>query len=201
MSAVRISVLMVFALAAVSLAGEVRIDFLMEGKGQEDLARVMERNGISKEARARLVGAMRDFYEEPLLVDLSKFRKDGGGCLFHSMESLTNALPHKSWELIHNWSLNCYDALILAAGEKIKYQLETDDLRGPFFAVVPASKPLAIRPCATPEDAFKIYYPEWYRDGTKKYFADDALYGRRVCVGALLASSYALPIELTEATL
>src|SRR5687768_11732559 len=98
MSAVRMGVLMVFALAAVSLAGEVRIDFLMEATGQDEFGVVLERNGVSKEARARLVGAMKDFYEERFEMDLKKFpaRRDGA-YVFESMERLTNALPPKLW--------------------------------------------------------------------------------------------------------
>jgi hypothetical protein len=196
-----VRLLILAELLSCGFAAEVHIDFLTELNRQVEFAAVLATNGLSETATKRLRQVIRSCYQEPLTLDLKKFPEARDGrYVFPSMESLTEALPARLWETEHSWCFNCFDAVILAAGEKIHYQLETDALSGPFFAVVTTNQ-VSLRPCATAKDAFVVTYPQWYRDATAQIFPDPALERRRVGLTTLLFSSYVLPLDTEESDL
>jgi hypothetical protein len=198
---IAILILILAELLSYGFAAEVRIDFLTGATRQEELGAVLATNGVSETATRTLLRAIRSCYQEPLVLDLKTFPEARDGrYVFSSMQTLTKALPPKLWETQHSWCLNCFDAVILTAGEKIDDQLETDALSGPFFAVMTTNQ-VSVRPCATAKDAFVATYPQWYREATAQIFSDRALDRRRVGLTALLFSSYVLPLDTDESDL
>jgi hypothetical protein len=194
--------LIIAGLLSGGCAEEVRVDLLTESSRQEEFGAVLATNGVSETANRALLRAIKGCDEEPLVLDLKKFPEARDGrYVFTSMESLTRALPPKLWETEHSWCFNCFDAVILTAGEKINFQLDTDALSGPFFAVVTETNQVSVRPCATAKDAFSVTYHQWYRDATAEIFAESGIERRRVGLTTLLFSSYVLPLDTEESDL
>jgi hypothetical protein len=183
-------------------AKEIRLTFLNSAIALEETSGLLREHGIPETCRSRFIKAVRDYYQQPLNLDPARLPPEHAGIYrFNSLAELVKALPNPLSELKGHWGLNCFDLVGLLAEDSIQFKLGPNDLNGPFFAIVTGEESISIRPTATAADAFFLAYPAWYRNLSSNYFPLIKQYDHRVCLTAVLFTSYPLPLATDEGSL
>ena len=140
-------------------------------------------------------------------LDLKKFPpRENGFYSFQSVSNLVEALPHPLIYTEHQDELNCFETVILLAGNLIQTTLQPDEISGPFLppltitnhahATIPSI-------AATPKDAFSVIYSQslpQLEDSKKKIFRG-SMKDKRICLTAAFNSYYFLPLSTTRENL
>jgi hypothetical protein len=179
-------------------AAPVRFALLTDPLALADTTRFLRDAGCERQALASFESLASDRTAR-LNLDLSRFPHATNGFYdFPAMASLVDALPTTSLCEGTNFDFNCFDAVFLLAGSRLRTSLKPDDLSGPFLVWtfstnLGASKPWII-PAATPTDAFTAQYEDgrdYGRISTARFPQD--MREARVCLTAALFSLSVLP--------
>jgi hypothetical protein len=182
-------------------AGQVRASFLDDPAALKYTVQLLSRYGCNPKSLVAFSNIVTGYYTEPFSLDRTKFpTAKQGFYTFPSVTNLVQALPHKLNDTQHSVTLNCFDVMILLAGDTVQTVLRPDDNYGPFVV----SKQLTnggetIHYAATARDAFSLCYAQWYRDATASIFPED-LRDTRICLVAGLFRWHKLPMSTTQAT-
>ncbi len=137
--------------------------------------------------------------ESPLGFDLEKFpKKENGFYSFQSVSNLVGALTQPLIKAAHPYQLNCFDNVVLLAGNLMQTGLQPDELSGPFLVPVPNTNSfgsLAIE--ETARDAFNTVYPSWHIEASKAVFRENRQ-NKRICLTAVFDSYCILPRSVTK---
>jgi hypothetical protein len=187
--------------ASLSTAADVRLSFLNDASSLQETTDLLVSLGCGKESTSTLRGVVESYYAEEFLLDSSQFpKRKGGFYTFQTMSNLVHALPHKLCDTKHSYGLNCYDTVILTAGDKLQIGLRADQNYGPFIVSQQLTNGSeVIRYAATPGDAFSLSYAEWYRNATESLFSE-ASKDARTCLVAEIFRWHVLPLSTTGAT-
>jgi len=194
--------LAVAAIIQNGFAGEVRLSFLNYPSSLTNTLSIVTNNGCAEDAFMKFRRVTEKFYEEPCEFDTSRLSKsdEDGFFKFESMEALIQALPQKLHKASHSYGFNCFDTVILLAGDNLRIALGPDDTYGPFVV----SKQLTngsetIQLAATPRDAFSTSYADWYRSQTESIFPK-AMQEARIGLVAEIFRWHKIPMSTTDAT-
>lgn len=185
-----------------SVAGSLRASFLRDAAAVRDTVTVLRNAGYTAETTRAFERAVERYYLTAFTLDLSRFPKlENGFYAFDSPSNLVAALPHQLSKTEHAYDFNCFDTVVLLAGESLRTSLRPDDISAPFLVPhTPTNGGFAMRPQATARDAFTLLYPWWYREAT-----DDAsprsLRDARISLTAALFRCHVLPDATTEVSL
>jgi hypothetical protein len=174
-------------------AAEVKISFLDNTEAIQQTSNFLLSKGFDTNS-VNTFRVVDDWYNGGSTdLDLKKFPKREHG--FYSFSSVSNLIGSFQQPLIYTYhqnELNCFETVILLAGDRIQTSLQPDDVsEGPF--VVPKSLTNNIvmpRGAATPRDAFAIVTPQWWLDMSKGIFSNQ---NKRICLTAAFDSFYLLP--------
>jgi hypothetical protein len=179
-------------------AAPIKISFLDNKNAIKQTTDFLLQKGCDKES-VRLFQKGIDLYNStPSDLDLKKFPPpENGFYSFQSVSDLVKALPRPLIYTGHRSELNCFDTVILLAGNQIQTTLHPDDLTGPFLP--PSTKTnfeVVAEPAATPRDAYNKVWPSWYN--YPKGIFTESMQDKRICLTAALDSYYFLPLSTTR---
>jgi len=185
-----------------SQAAEVRASFLMDREVVSQTVQVLTNSGCTSAAATAFQRMVQRYSATGLNLDLGKFpRLHEGFYTFASAAQLAAALPHPLSETQHVYEFNCFDMVILLAGESLHTTVRPDDIAGPFLApYTPTNGSFRVSPRATARDAFTVVYPQWYREVSEPAFPQAQL-DSRICLTAALFRCHPLPQSTTEESL
>src|SRR5437867_2769660 len=119
----------------VSLSGaEVRASFLQDTNSMSQTVEFLISSGCTKQGTAVFEHAVRQYFKEPLDLDLSKFPKPiNGFYYFASPHDLIAAFPKHFPEPSLLFAFNCTDALVALADGRLRTTSRPDDVVGPIL--------------------------------------------------------------------
>lgn len=175
-------------------ASPIKISFLDNEEAIEQTTKFLLSNGCDLEAVSSFQRVVDWYNATPTDLNLKKFppRVDG----FYSFQSISNLiedLPHPLIYTLHQSELNCFDTLILLAGNLIQTTLKPDDISGPFLPpLTTTNNDVVLRVAATPKDAFTIVCPAWWLEASKSIFSV-SIQDKRICLMAAFDFFHFLP--------
>jgi hypothetical protein len=175
-------------------ASPVKISFLDNEEALNQTTSFLATNGCDSNSVNLFRTAVRWNNESPLGFDLKKFPKnENGGYLFQSVTNLIEALPQPIINAAHGYQLNCFDNVILLAGDLTQTGFQPDDLSGPFLAPVPITNNFGgMTIMETARDAFNTVYPSWHIEASKAVFGE-SMQNKRICLTAAFNAYCVLP--------
>ncbi len=178
-------------------AGTIRASFLQDAGALHDTIQVLTNNGCAESVATILQQAVRNYYAEPFDFDFGKFPKPLNGFYsFSSPRELIAALPHRLPDTEHSFDLNCMDAVIMMATDRLQTRLHPDEIFGPFMMSITTTNGEAVTFAATPRDAFILNTSAWYRDATDAVLPA-TMHDSRICLTASLFRWHVLPLSTT----
>lgn len=190
--------LLLLLLAVESLhAAPVKISFLDNTEATQQTLELLASKGCNQYSVNMFSNVLNWYNAGSTDLDLKKFpKREHGFYSFLSVSNLTGAFQKPLIYTYHQSELNCFETVILLAGNLIQTTLQPDDVNaGPF--VVPKSltnNVVAPKGAATPRDAFALIVPKWWMDMSKDVFNDP---DKRICLTVALDSFYLLPKSTT----
>jgi uncharacterized protein DUF4300 len=180
-------------------AAPIKISFLDNEDAIKQTTEFLLAKGCDQES-VRSFRRVIDWYNStPTDLDLKKFpQRENGFYSFQSVSNLVEALPHPLIYTRHQYELNCFDTMILLAGNLIQTKLQPDEIAGPFL--VPATKTnhvMMTEVAATPRDAFNEIWPSFWLEATKNAFSE-TMQNKRICLTTAFDSYYYLPLSTTK---
>lgn len=181
-------------------AAPVKISFLDNESSVNETVSFLTSKGCDSNSASLFRTVVNWNNEHPLGFDLKKFPKNENGFyVFQSVSNLIEALPQPLIKASHPYQLNCFDTVILIAGNLIQTELQPDALSGPFLVSTPPNTNnigiMAIE--ETARDAFNATYPSWHIEASKAVFGESRQ-NKRICLTAVLDSYCILPRSTTE---
>jgi hypothetical protein len=170
-------------------ASSIQLSFLDNEDAVRSTMEFLLAKGCSQEA----VNSFRrviDWYNASATdLNLTGFpMRDGGFYSFDSISHLVALIPKPLIFTYHQNELNCFDTIILLAGDRMRINFKPDDISGPFLPpLTTTSNDVVLRVAATPRDAFAIICPSWWREGSKNIFSQ-GMQDKRICLTAAFDS-------------
>lgn len=162
--------------------------------------KVLEESGCPQSSRESFQNAVEKYFTTEFEFDFSKFPKPETGFYeFKSSAELIAALPHRLCETQHRYEINCFDTVILLAGNGISSNLKPDKTAGPFL-VSSSTNRETIFAVTTTQEAFLQQCPIWYMEATEP-FIPSSLRNTRINLNAFFFRYYELPALTNENTL
>ena len=183
---------------SVLCSAELRVSFLETHSSLNDTLSLLERGGCTKEAVSVFKEAVRRYYESKFEFNRDKFPKSQEGFYsFATSKELIGALPHPAYETDHPYDINCFDVMIVLAGNRLNAGIAPDEISGPFLFSKPTTNGVFLSLAPTARDAFSEKYPDWYRDVVDGMLPNPSS-NSRICNTASLFRDYLLPKSATE---
>lgn len=194
-----ILLLSLFLAGKTSKASPIKISFLDTEDAVKQTTALLLSEGCNHEAVSSFQRVVDWYNATPTDLDLKKFPpRVNGFYSFQSISNLVEALPHPLIYTYHQNELNCFDTVILLAGNLIQTELKPDDISGPFLSpLTMTNNDVALRVAATPKDAFAIVCPSWWMEASKSIFSD-SMQDRRICLTAAFDAFHFLPSSTTR---
>ena len=166
-------VTVILLLPVFSRAGTVRVSFLSDQQVLRKTLEILRGSDCTQNAINGFQRAVERYNAKPFEFDSAKFPPCRDG--FYSFESasrLVAALPRQQLcETPHAYELNCFDAVIGLAVDRLWTRLQPDEILGPILVShTTTNGAFMILPVATARDAFALVYPAWYREVTEGAF-------------------------------
>lgn len=164
-----------------------------------DTFAVLRSGGCSQEAIVAFQRAVERYGSSKFDFDFAKFPKARDGFYtFASAPALVAALPHQLADTQHAYEFNCFDTVVVLAGDSLRTGIRPDEVSGPYLVPhTPTNGSFTILPRATARDAFSLAYPEWYRDATEESLPKP-MRDARIALTAALFRCHVLPQSTTE---
>ncbi len=190
----------VLLLPLLSRAGTVRVSFLDDKTVLRKTLEILRSSGCTQNAIVGFQRAVERYHANSFEFDSTKFPPCRDG--FYSFESasrLAAALPRQQLcETPHAYELNCFDAVIGLAADRLWTRHQPDEIFGPILVShTTTNGAFVILPVATARDAFELVYPAWYREVTEGAFPK-SMHDARVALTAALFRWHVLPLSTTE---
>jgi hypothetical protein len=202
-----ITALFLEALAVCSLsiafalrAAPVKISFLDNEDALKQTTGFLATNGCDSDSVNLFRTVVYWNNKSPLGFDLKRFpNNENGFYSFQSVSNLADALPQPLINAAHPDQLNCFDCVILLAGNLIQTKLQPDSISGPFIVSVPPTNAFVsvMTIMETPRDAFNAEYPAWHIEASKAVFGESRQ-NKRICLTAAFNSYCFLPQATTH---
>ena len=180
-------------------AAPIEISFLDSENAIQGTLALLSEKGCDQ-GTTNLFRSVIDWYNaSPTDLDCKNFPPlQNGFYSFESTSNLAKALPHSLIYTRHRCELNCFDTVILLAGNRIQTKLQPDDPAGPMLAPFTLTNCVVTpRPAATPRDAFSIIYPAWWGKASQGIFSG-AMQDKRICLTAAFDAFCYLPLSTTR---
>jgi hypothetical protein len=170
MKRILITLLSIVSLLQSLHAGAIRISFLTDDVSLQDTLNFFRDNGCKEDSLVAFQKAVENYNSTFSNFDFSKFPKSANGFYqFQSATQLVSALPYRLSNTPHSFTFNCFDTVIVLAGEKFHTNLHPDD-SGIFLpALTSTNGELWYIQAATAREAFDFSVPKWYFDMSKNY--------------------------------
>jgi hypothetical protein len=182
-------------------AGNVSLSFLRDEAVLAETINLLTNNDCSLRASTAFREAVRRYNLCSSDLDCSRFPTPRAGFFsFPSARDVAAVLPKRLCETGHSYDLNCFDAVLLVAGDRMRYALAPDKISGPFMVENITTNGESFALAATPRDAFTLAYAAWYREATSELFPESMQEGR-VCLTPALARCYVLPAAIRVETI
>lgn len=180
-------------------ASPVRISFLNNEDALKQTTDFLTSKGCDSNSINLFRTVIRWNNDSPLGFDLKKFPKNENGFYtFQSVSNLVAALPQPIINATHPYQLNCFDNVILLAGNLTQTGLQPDALSGPFLVPVTVTNNVVSMVVEeTPRDAFNATYPSWHIEASKAVFGE-SMQNKRICLTAAFNSYCILPHSVTR---
>jgi hypothetical protein len=181
----------------------VRISFLREPAALQDTLNALKAKGCTGADLSSFKRAVEHYWAAPPELNLNGFpRRQDDFYAFDSSAAIVAALRHPLAETRHGYDLNCFDAVILLAGDCLSVSPGLGETVGPFLVPVNWSTngTFRVATLTTARDAFEAVYPEWYREASRDLFPRESSDARIVLTAALFRF-YHLPESMSERTL
>jgi hypothetical protein len=180
-------------------ANTVKISFLDNQDAIDQTVNFLLSKGYNQKAVNSFRKAIEWYNSSPKDLDLKKFPQlENGFYSFDSVSNLVGAFSHPLIFTRHRNELNCFDTVILLAGDLIQIKAQPDDMIGPLLAPATTTNHVVLpRAAATPRDAFAEIYPLWLGNSSGDIF-DDTSKDKRISLIAALDSYYFLPNSTTR---
>ena len=196
----RLATVVVFLwVAAGAPAGSIRISFLADAALRRETVQILRDHGVQADAVTGFQKAVERYHETPFALDTSKFpRPRGGFYTFETPARLVAALPHPLCDTKHPYEFNCFDTILLLAGDGLQSSLRPDDVLGSFL--VPHTETngtFRFLPVTTAQQAFAATYAPWYRAAGESIMPQRMIEPRTRLTAALFRC-HALPAPMTE---
>ena len=190
------------AIAPLPSTATIRVSFVNDEESMSPTLGIMSNSGFSDDSIACFRHIVKSYYAAGFDLDRSRFPKPKNGFYsFPTMDVAALALPHPVCEAQHAWDLNCFDSVIIMAGDKLQIGLRPDENFGPFLISTSlANGTESIVFAATARDAWSLNSTQWYRDATDAIFPN-GMQDARICLNAELFRWHLLPASTTEPTL
>lgn len=197
-----ILLLSLFLAERTSQASPIKISFLDNEDAVKQTTELLLSEGCNPEAVRSFQRVVNWYNATPTDLDLKKFPlRENGFYTFQSISNLVEALPNPLIYTYHQNELNCFDTVILLAGNLIQTGLKPDDISGPFLSpLTMTNNDVVLRVAATPRDAFAIVCPSWWVEASKSIF-NDSMQDKRICLTAAFNSFHFLPSSTTRENL
>jgi len=178
----------------------VRISFLAHRAALQDTMRLLERSGCPQSSRESVRNVVERYFAKDFEFDFSQFPKpDTGFYSFKNSAELVAALPHRPCDTQHDYEINCFDTVILLAGNGVRLNLKPDETAGPFL-VSSSTNYETILVADTTRAAFLELCPTWYTEATEALIPS-SLRDTRINLNASFSRWHKLPSSTNERTL
>ncbi len=177
----------------------MKISFLDNETAIKQTTAFLLSKGCDQKAVSSFERVVEWYNKTPTDLDLKKFPpRKNGFYSFQSVSNLVEALPHPLIFTFHQNELNCFDTVILIAGNLFQTKLKPDDISGPFLPpLTMTNNDVVLRVAATPRDAFGIVCPAWWTEASKNIFSG-SMQNKRICLTAAFDSFHFLPSSTTR---
>lgn len=177
-------------------AANVRLSFLRDKVALRETLDLLTNGGFTLRGAMAFGEAVHRYNLCASDLDFSRFPAlQDGFYRFGSVRDVAAALPKRLCETEHNYDLNCFDALLLVAGDKLRSALAPDRITGPFMVENITTNGESFALAATSRDAFTLIYAAWYREQTADLFPE-SMRDLRICFTPALARCHVLPTSI-----
>jgi hypothetical protein len=191
-----VSVLLPINVHTSLFAANLRLSFLDHPPALEETVRVLTDAGCDKSNVTTFQDLVRRHYATGSGLDLSSLPDLYDGFYkFSSVRALLKALPQRLTDAEHAYDFNCFDTVILLAGNRLRTGLVSDDPSIPFIISTVSNRVESVTMVATARDAFSRLYPPWYQDATESCFPQRTR-ENRISLTAVLAGWHLLPLSV-----